>query len=200
MIEFLRGRVHSTDRGYLVLESNGIGYIVNMVERELHTFYENEEVFINIRLILREDAAILYGFRHIETRDAFDLLTSVTGIGPKLAMGILDGDDVFNIAKYIISKDEKSLTKLPGIGNKTAQRIILELKDKVEKLDLDLTSMTDDVEIIEEKDDSAVEALISLGYNVYDAKKALEKVDPSLDISERIREALKLMGWYNGKK
>ena len=185
MIEFLKGKVHSTDRGYLVLESNGIGYIVNMVERELHTFYENEEVFINIRLVLREDAAILY---------AFDLLTSVTGIGPKLAMGILDGDDVFNIAKYIISKDEKSLTKLPGIGNKTAQRIILELKDKVEKLDLDLTSMTDDVEIIEEKDDSAVEALISLGYNVYDAKKALEKVDPSLDISERIREALKLMG------
>ena len=184
MIEFLKGIVHSTDRGYLVLESNGIGYIVNMVERELHTFYENEEVFINIRLVLREDAAVLYGFRHIETRDAFDLLTSVTGIGPKLAMGILD----------IISKDEKSLTKLPGIGKKTAQRIILELKDKVEKLDLDLTSMTDDVEIIEEKDDSAVEALISLGYNVYDAKKALEKVDPSLDISERIREALKLMG------
>lgn len=196
MIEFLKGRVHSTDRGYLVLESNGIGYIVNMVERELHTFYEKEEVFINIRLVLREDAAILYGFSHIETRDAFDLLTSVTGIGPKLAMGILDGDDVINIAKYIVSKDEKSLTKLPGVGKKTAQRIILELKDKVEKLDLDLdlTSMTDEVEIIEEKDDSAVEALISLGYNVYDAKNALDKVDPSLDISERIREALKLMG------
>lgn len=194
MIEFLKGKVHSTDRGYLVLESNGIGYIVNMVSRELHTFYENEEVFINIRLVLREDAAILYGFRQAETRDAFDLLTSVTGIGPKLAMGILDGDDVFNIAKYIISKDEKSLTKLPGIGKKTAQRIILELKDKVEKLDLDLASMTDNVETIEEKDDSAVEALISLGYNVYDAKKALDKVDSSLDISERIREALKLMG------
>ena len=109
-------------------------------------------------------------------------------------MGILDGDDVFNIAKYIISKDEKSLTKLPGIGKKTAQRIILELKDKVEKLDLDLASMTDNVETIEEKDDPAVEALISLGYNVYDAKKALDKVDSSLDISERIREALKLMG------
>ena len=194
MIEFLKGKVHSTDRGYLVLESNGIGYIVNMVERELYTFYENEEVFINIRLVLREDAAILYGFRHKETRDAFDLLTSVTGIGPKLAMGILDGDDVFNIAKYIISKDEKSLTKLPGIGKKTAQRIILELKDKVEKLDLDLASMTNEVETIEEKDDPAVEALISLGYNVYDAKKALDKVDSSLDISERIREALKLMG------
>ena len=194
MIEFLKGKVHSTDRGYLVLESNGIGYIVNMVSRELHTFYENEEVFINIRLVLREDAAILYGFRHKETRDAFDLLTSVTGIGPKLAMGILDGDDVFNIAKYIICKDEKSLTK------KTAQRIILELKDKVEKLDLDLASMTDNVETIEEKDDPAVEALISLGYNVYDAKKALDKVDSSLDISERIREVLKLMGWYNGKK
>ena len=194
MIDFLKGKVHSTDRGYLVLESNGIGYIVNMVSRELHTFYKNEEVFINIRLVLREDAAILYGFRHKETRDAFDLLTSVTGIGPKLAMGILDGDDVFNIAKYIISKDEKSLTKLPGIGKKTAQRIILELKDKVEKLDLDLASITDNVETIEEKDDPAVEALISLGYNVYDAKKALDKVDSSLDISERIREALKLMG------
>lgn len=194
MIEFLKGKVHSTDRGYLVLESNGIGYIVNMVERELHTFYEKEEVFINIRLVLREDAAILYGFRDTETRDAFDLLTTVSGIGPKLAMGILDGDDVTNIAKYILSKDEKSLTKLPGVGKKTAQRIILELKDKIEKLNLDLSQVNKDETVFEEKDDPAVEALISLGYNVYDAKKSLEKIDPSLDISERIREALKLMG------
>lgn len=194
MIEFLKGKVHSTDRGYLVLESNGIGYIVNMVERELHTFYENEEVFINIRLVLREDAAILYGFRDSETRDAFDLLTTVSGIGPKLAMGILDGDDVTNIAKYIISKDEKSLTKLPGVGKKTAQRIILELKDKIEKLNLDLSHVNKEETVFEENDDPAVEALISLGYNVYDAKKSLEKIDPSLDISERIREALKLMG------
>lgn len=194
MIEFLKGKVHSTDRGYLVLESNGIGYIVNMVERELHTFYEKEEVFINIRLVLREDAAILYGFRDTETRDAFDLLTTVSGIGPKLAMGILDGDDVTNIAKYIVSKDEKSLTKLPGVGKKTAQRIILELKDKIEKLNLDLSQVSKDETVFEEKDDPAVEALISLGYNVYDAKKSLEKIDPSLDISERIREALKLMG------
>lgn len=195
MIEFLKGKVHSTDKGYLVLESNGIGYIVNMLERELHTFYEKEEVFINIRLVLREDAAILYGFRDSETRDAFDLFTTVTGIGPKLAMGILDGDDVTNIAKYIISKDEKSLTKLPGVGKKTAQRIILELKDKIEKLNLDLSKIREIPNDFEEKDDPAVEALISLGYNVYDAKKSLEKVDPSLDIAQRIREALKLMGW-----
>ena len=194
MIEFLKGRVHSTDRGYLVLETNGIGYIINMVSRELHTFYKNEEVFINIRLILREDAAILYGFKDSETRNAFDLLTSVTGIGPKLAMGILDGDDVSNIAKYILSKDEKSLTKLPGVGKKTAQRIILELKDKVEELNLDLDFTKEESPLFDENDDPAVEALISLGYNVYDAKKSLEKVDASLDISERIREALKLMG------
>lgn len=194
MIEFLKGRVHSTDRGYLVLETNGIGYIINMVSRELHTFFKNEEVFINIRLILREDAAILYGFKDSETRNAFDLLTSVTGIGPKLAMGILDGDDVSNIAKYILSKDEKSLTKLPGVGKKTAQRIILELKDKVEKLNLDLDFTKEETPLFDENDDPAVEALISLGYNVYDAKKSLEKVDASLDISERIREALKLMG------
>lgn len=194
MIEFLKGRVHSTDRGYLVLETNGVGYIINMVSRELHTFYKNEEVFINIRLILREDAAILYGFKDSETRNAFDLLTSVTGIGPKLAVGILDGDDVSNIAKYILSKDEKSLTKLPGVGKKTAQRIILELKDKVEKLNLDLDFTKEETPLFDENDDPAVEALISLGYNVYDAKKSLEKVDASLDISERIREALKLMG------
>ena len=118
----------------------------------------------------------------------------MSGIGPKLAMGILDGDDVTNIAKYIISKDEKSLTKLPGVGKKTAQRIILELKDKIEKLNLDLSHVNKEETIFEEKDDPAVEALISLGYNVYDAKKSLEKIDPSLDISERIREALKLMG------
>ncbi|MDY3903101.1 Holliday junction branch migration protein RuvA [Peptoniphilus sp.] len=194
MIEFLKGKVHSTDRGYLVLEANGIGYIINMISRELHTFYKNEEVFINIRLILREDAAVLYGFKDSETRDAFDLLTTVTGIGPKLAMGILDGDDASNIAKYIISNDDKALMKLPGVGKKTAQRIILELKDKVEKLNLDLNFETEYVNTFDENDDPAVEALISLGYNVYDAKKVLEKIDISLDISDRIREALKLMG------
>lgn len=198
MIEFLKGKVHSTDRGYLVLEVNGIGYIINMISRELHTFYKNEEVFINIRLILREDAAILYGFKDSETRDAFDLLTTVSGIGPKLAMGILDGDDVSNIAKYIISKDDKSLVKLPGVGKKTAQRIILELKDKVEKLNLNLNLETEVVSTFDENDDPAVEALISLGYNIYDARKVLEKIDVSLDISDRIREALKLMGWYYG--
>lgn len=198
MIEFLKGKVHSIENENLILETNGIGYIINMISRELHTFYKNEEVFINIRLILREDAVVLYGFKDSETRKAFDLLTTVSGIGPKLAMGILDGDDVSNIAKYIISKDEKSLTKLPGVGKKTAQRIILELKDKVEKLNLNLDFNTEESPLFEENDDPAVEALISLGYNVYDAKKSLEKVDSSLDISERIKEALKLMGWYNG--
>lgn len=198
MIEFLKGKVHSIENENLILETNGIGYIINMISRELHTFYKNEEVFINIRLILREDAVVLYGFKGSETRKAFDLLTTVSGIGPKLAMGILDGDDVSNIAKYIISKDEKSLTKLPGVGKKTAQRIILELKDKVEKLNLNLDFTTEESPLFEENDDPAVEALISLGYNIYDAKKSLEKVDSSLDISERIKEALKLMGWYNG--
>ena len=109
-------------------------------------------------------------------------------------MGILDGDYVDNIAKYILSKDEKSLTKLPGVGKKTAQRIIVELKDKVEKLDLSFKCEKDESLIFEKNEDPAVEALISLGYNVYDAKKSLEKVDASLDISERIKEALKLMG------
>ncbi|CAG7587433.1 Holliday junction ATP-dependent DNA helicase RuvA [Peptoniphilus tyrrelliae] len=194
MIEFLKGKVHSIENENLILEINGIGYIINMISRELHTFYKNEEVFINIRLIFREDAVVLYGFKDSETRKVFDLLTTVSGIGPKLAMGILDGDDVSNIAKYIISKDEKSLTKLPGVGKKTAQRIILELKDKVEKLNLNLDFTTEESPLFEENDDPAVEALISLGYNVYDAKKSLEKVDSSLDISERIKEALKLMG------
>lgn len=198
MIEFLKGKVHSIENENLILEINGIGYIINMISRELHTFYKNEEVFINIRLIFREDAVVLYGFKDSETRKVFDLLTTVSGIGPKLAMGILDGDDASNIAKYILSKDEKSLTKLPGVGKKTAQRIILELKDKVEKLNLNLDFTTEERPLFEENDDPAVEALISLGYNIYDAKKSLEKVDSSLDISERIKEALKLMGWYNG--
>ena len=80
------------------------------------------------------------------------------------------------------------------LAKKTAQRIILELKDKVEKLNLDLDFTTEESPLFDENGDPAVEALISLGYNVYDAKKSLEKIDASLDISERIREALKLMG------
>lgn len=194
MIEFLRGKVVSNDKGYLVLENNGVGYIIYMISRELHSFYKNDEALINTRLILREDSATFYGFKSIKARDAFDLLTTVTGIGPKLAMGILDGDEVSNILKYILMKDEKSLTKLPGVGKKTAQRIIIELKDKVEKLGVEIEP---DEEIILSNysdDDPAVEALISLGYNKFDAKKVLDKIDSNLDISDRIREALKFMG------
>ncbi|MBU5669014.1 Holliday junction branch migration protein RuvA [Peptoniphilus sp. MSJ-1] len=194
MIEFLSGKVVSNDKGYLVLENNGVGYIIYMISRELHSFYKNDEALINTRLILREDSATFYGFKSIKTRDAFDLLNTVTGIGPKLAMGILDGDEVSNILKYILIKDEKSLTKLPGVGKKTAQRIIIELKDKVEKLGIEIEP---DEEIILSNysdDDPAVEALISLGYNEFDTKKVLDKIDSNLDISDRIREALKLMG------
>jgi len=193
MIEFLKGKVISNDKGYLVLENNGIGYIIYMISRELHSLNTNDEILINTRLILREDSATFYGFKNPITRDAFDLLTTVTGIGPKLAMGILDGDDVSNIIKYILNKDEKSLTKLPGVGKKTAQRIILELKDKVENLGIDIDTQNDIAIVEVSKNDPAVEALISLGYNEYESIKVLENIDSNLDISDRIREALKLM-------
>lgn len=193
MLEFIKGKIDSIENNYLVLENGNIGYIIYMPKIELLKLTLNTDVLIYTRLIVREDSITTYGFANTKSRDIFDLLTTVTGIGPKLAMGILDETDVSFILNSIATEDVKSLTKIPGIGKKTAQRLILELKDKVKNLNIDIPETDIINENINLDKSSALEALISLGYNEYEAKNALENIDDNLDISVMIREALKVM-------
>lgn len=195
MLEFIKGKIESIENEYIVLESGSIGYMIYMANRELFGLTTNSDVLIYTRLIVREDSLTIYGFSQKSTRDIFDLLTTVTGIGPKLAMGVLNDTDISFILSAIVNEDVKSLTEIPGIGKKTAQRLILELKDKVEKLNFDFGPMEEINSSVSPNKTSALEALISLGYNEYEAKNALENVDDKLEISQMIREALKLMSW-----
>lgn len=193
MLEYIKGKVESIENEYLVLEVGNIGYMIFMAKRELMELILNSDVLIYTRLVVREDSMTIYGFKNKSTRDIFDLLTMVTGIGPKLAMGVLNDTEISFILTSILNEDVKSLTEIPGIGKKTAQRLILELKDKVERLNIAFEPLEEMTSNKNPDKSSALEALISLGYNEYEAKNALENVDDELEISQMIREALKIM-------
>lgn len=196
MIDFIEGRLAYKSSKDIVLVCNGIGYSITMSEYEIRSISLDEDIKIFTRLIVREDSLTLYGFLDRDSRMLFDLLTTVSTIGPKVAMGILSNMEIVNIVKYIKTSNIEQLTKAPGIGKKTAQRIILELKDKLDGFDFLLAKTEDNFEEYEEDIDKepAIEALINLGYNKYEASKALEKVDMSLDISDIIKQALKNLG------
>ena len=196
MIEFLKGNISEIYEGEIVLDNNDIGYLISISQLDISKLSLNEELKIYLRLILREDNISLYGFLNKDSRTLFDLLNTVSSVGPKLSMTILGALGSSQLRSAILSEDANILTKSPGVGKKTANRIILELKDKISKKsfteDLDL-SILDSSDTIDINNDPALEALLSLGYNEYEAKIALRNVDQSQELSEIIRQALKVM-------
>ena len=138
---------------------------------------------------VREDDITLYGFVTRDERKVFNLLTTVSGVGAKVGMGILSAISLNDIRMAIATSNVKALTKAPGIGKKTAERLILELKDKMGTLDL---TNAPQIDIHEEPADEAelIDALMSLGYNRYESIKASADIDSTLDLSSKIRIAL----------
>lgn len=195
MIDFIFGEIADIYDDVVVVLNNNIGYRIRMPIRDIDLLTIGESVKIFTRMVVREDDISLYGFDQKDTRILFDLLTTVSGIGPKVGLGILSSLSNGEIRTAIISEDKTNLVKAPGVGKKTGDRIILELKDKISKYEFD--SPIEVEEIVPKKeigDDPAIEALVSLGYNKYEAVKALDIVDGNLDISARIKEALKQLG------
>ena len=196
MLDFIKGNISEIYEGEIVLDNNDIGYLISISQLDISKLSLNEELKIYLRLILREDNISLYGFLNKDSRILFDLLNTVSSVGPKLSMTILGALGSSQLRSAILSEDANILTKSPGVGKKTANRIILELKDKISKKsfteDLDL-SILDSSDTIDIDDDPALEALLSLGYNEYEAKIALRNVDQSQELSEIIRQALKVM-------
>lgn len=199
MYEYIRGQFQGISKDYVVIELNNIGYKIFTSGNTMSNMPKvGDEVLLYLEQIVREDFIGLYGFTTREELEMFKLLLSINGVGAKAALSLLSISTVNNLKYAIMMGDEKHITRAPGIGKKTAQRIILELKDKL-KLD-ELTS--EEGQLIEGINDNSdysfninetLSALMALGYTEKEAQKALEKVDKTLSIENMIKESLKLL-------
>jgi Holliday junction DNA helicase RuvA len=195
MIGWLDG--HVVDKyapGKLVVSVNGVGYDV---ETSLNTFFQLEaiqgSVGLYIHTVVREDAFLLYGFLDKEERSLFKALIKVNGVGPKMAMTILSSIRPKEFIQCIKQENATFLTKLPGIGKKTAERLVIEMRDGVTKLFEPLTSSHKPMEMMHTQDE-AVSALEALGYRPQEALKAISKVDEGDKSCEQlIRDALQFL-------
>lgn len=192
MIDIVKGTAILKELSSVTIMVGGVGFLVNVSSRENEEIRLNEEITLFTKMVVREDDISIYGFLSKRERAIFELLTTVSGIGPKVAMGILGMYGEEELRKYILSSDVKSLTKAPGVGKKTAERMILELKDKIVKIFGDY--IPDVKENITVASDDAIDALVGLGFSAIEAKNALVNVDPNLSIDDKIKFALKNIG------
>lgn len=180
MFEYIIGKITYINPGYIALENNNIGYKIYVSNP--YSYKENEEIKVFLYEHIKEDEDTLYGFKTIDERDFFLKLINVKGLGPKMALVLLSSslDDIINA---IETENILYLKKFPKIGDKVARQIILDLKGK-------LISKPNEVII---KDDELKEALLALGYKNADINKVISKVDSTLPIEKKIKEALKLL-------
>ena len=196
MIAFLTGRLAFKAPTHLTLDVQGVGYEVHI---PLSTYYAlpnlGDVTALNIHTHLREDAIQLFGFLSPSEKESFLLLTSVSGIGPKLALSVLSSLSIIDLVHAIRTEDVDKLATVPGIGKKSAGRIALELKDKVDKIHGAHPQATATASNADGPYEDALSALINLGYRAQDAKDALKRVrkatEGQLALKELIREGLK---------
>jgi Holliday junction DNA helicase RuvA len=181
MIGSLRGTVLEVHPTFLLLEVNGVGYLVKGSASLLTSLHAGSQAFLYTHDHVREDAHDLFGFVARAEQELFERLLSVSGVGPKVALSILSTGPFDQVRRAILSGDIDLLTSMPGIGKKTAQKIILELKGRLVE---ESTLPDGEAEVLE--------ALVSLGYSRDQSRDALRSVSPSVtDVTERVREALR---------
>ena len=193
MIGFLRGRLAVKQPPMLMVDVNGVGY---EMEAPMSTFYglpnAGEPVALFTHLVVREDAHILYAFGTDGERRLFRGLLKVSGVGPKIALGILSGASVEDFLRTIEAEDVAMLTRIPGIGRKTAERVIIEMRDSVKKLSMPTAGSPVGAGAAVTPQTEAFSALIALGYKPPEVIRLLKSVDePNLATTELIRRALK---------
>lgn len=201
MIAFVRGIATDMTENSVIVETGGIGYEIYMTGEGLSQLHMGEEVKIHTYFQVREDAMQLYGFLKKDDLQIFKLLLGVNGVGPKAAMGVLSGITADELRFAVLSDDVKTLSKAPGIGKKTAQKLILELKDKLKLEDAFELKLAHEQEKAAASGDAAdgrqeaVAALVALGYSSTDALRAVRKVtevSPD-DVEGLLKAALKNM-------
>ena len=192
MISYLEGKVEYLGDKFVILNTGGIGYKVNIVPKLLNSLTKSQEIvklFIHSRLNMREGSFELYGFKDREELELFHLLVSVSGIGPKNALNIMSSVKPKHLKAAVINNDPDYLKKISGLGPKTAQRLILELQNKVDYIE------TGDMEGMDlGQEGEATEALLTLGYTLNQAKEALKEDAKGQTLEQRVRDALKLLG------
>jgi Holliday junction DNA helicase RuvA len=188
MIGRILGELVEKNPPQVIVVSHGVGYEIDV---PMSTFYHlprtGENVSLLTHMVVREDAHLLYGFLTAGERTAFRQLLKVSGVGPKVALSVLSGLSVDDLAAAVASNDAARLTKVPGVGKKTAERLVLELRDKlplaVSVVRTDANPASGDV----------VNALLGLGYNEREAQSAVKQLAPDLPLTDAIRQALKLL-------
>ncbi|EGT3816112.1 TPA: Holliday junction branch migration protein RuvA [Clostridioides difficile] len=175
MYSYIKGTVEEIYIDSIVVENNGIGYKINVSSNTIMNLQVGEATKIYTKLIVREDDMSLCGFVRREELKMFELLTSVSKIGPKVALSILSFASPAQLGAYILSEDIGKLSKAPGVGKKTAERIVLELKDKVDKnnIEFEPTLLSQKPTLISQ--DESVDALVALGYTLSESKEAVQK-------------------------
>ena len=186
MIARLRGRLAGRRPDGIVLDVAGVGYLVHATPSVLRGAEPGGELVVETHLHVREDALQLYGFADAAERELFVQLLSVSGVGPKVALAIVSGSPAEELRRAIALEDTARFQAIPGIGKKTAQRVVLELK---EKLGLDADAPRPSGGAVAAT--FARDALVNLGYSVAEAEAALAAVDPELPAEERVRLALR---------
>lgn len=197
MIAYLKGKTIFKTKNYIILQVGEVGYKVFLNERFFNQVQLNQAIEVYTHQHVREDALDLYGFESLEQLGFFESLLAISGIGPKSALSATSVAEVEEFKQYISRGDSTLLQQVSGIGKRTAERIVIELKDKIEFLpqsgrDKNSSQLTGQETQISADE---LDALMALGYSMTQAREALNRVDPSAkNSSQRIREALRNIG------
>lgn len=195
MIAFLRGRIIDKQPNRLIVDVQGVGYDLHV---PLSTFYEagdaGADITLRVHTHVREDALQLYGFLTLLEQQVFERLIGISGIGPKLAVAVLSGIDPRELVAAVQRGDVARLTAIPGIGKKTAERIVLELRDRLKQLDIGPAAAAAAASPADRLREDLVSALVNLGYHRPQAEKAVESAlasQPDLAFDQALRRVLK---------
>ena len=198
MISYIKGRLEIKSKDYIIIDVGGIGYKIFMSKTAIKELEKGKEVKIFTYMKVREDDISLYGFLNNEELVTFELLISVGGVGAKSAITILSNISPSKFALAVITNDVNTLKKLPGIGAKTAARIILELKDKMKTEQSIENSNNEQIKkaiVLDNKANDALEALCVLGYSRKEVEIVISKIDTSkFSVEEIIKQGLKFLG------
>lgn len=197
MIAFLKGKVVSVSENRLVLDVNDVGFQISITSRDAARMPSvGHQVLLYTYLSVREDAMQLFGFLSEDDLEIYRLLIGVSGIGPKAGLGILSVLSADDLRFAVLADDAKAIARAPGVGNKTAQKLILELKDKLsleEAIEKKLDNAADGGLDLQENKNQAVQALVALGYSGSEALRAVKQVEisPDMDTEDILKQALK---------
>jgi len=186
MIASVEGKIASVHDDYVVVVVNGMGYKV-FVPYAPQKNNTGDIIFLHTNLVVREDSLTLYGFETTTERSLFETLLKISGVGPRVALSILGTLSVDNLRNAVVSDRAEVLTRVPGIGKKTAQKILFELKDK---LAIGLEDAP--VEVFDDVNSDVIDTLVALGYSIVEAQTAIQNLprDAPNDVEERVRLAL----------